>query len=82
MTNQSGVSFIETITDIKKKKSKKKCHFPGCNEKITLISFTCKCDGIFCIKHKNPSSHECTYDYKKATTIKLEKVVAEKIVKI
>tara|TARA_R110002074_G_scaffold302662_2_gene473872 strand:- start:3094 stop:3288 length:195 start_codon:yes stop_codon:yes gene_type:complete len=34
-----------------------------CNKKIKLISFLCKCNEIFCIKHKNPEDHNCKFNY-------------------
>ena len=35
-----------------------------CNKKIGLMSFTCKCENNFCIKHRFPDSHDCSFDYK------------------
>lgn len=37
-----------------------------CRKKIGLMSFKCKCDPCqdFCIKHRYPEDHMCTFDYK------------------
>ena len=45
----------------KDKKKKKRCFH--CNTKLNMIHYTCKCGQIFCHKHLNAHSHNCTYDY-------------------
>lgn len=40
---------------------KTKCEF--CNKKV-LLSNTCKCNKIFCMKHHHPEDHNCTFDFK------------------
>ena len=42
---------------------KSRCH--TCKKKLGLVSFPCKCEFIFCSKHRYSSQHSCTYDYKK-----------------
>lgn len=64
---------------------KKKCK--GCNKKISLSNeFTCKCNGIFCGKHKYPDMHGCTFDHRAEWSKQLKEknpqVIAEKITKI
>ena len=49
------------------------CNHEKCNKCINLISFTCRCGKVFCIKHKNSQNHSCTYDYKNYSKKKLEK---------
>tara|TARA_Y100000287_G_C13952079_1_gene224617 strand:- start:129 stop:350 length:222 start_codon:yes stop_codon:yes gene_type:complete len=63
-------------TVIKPKTKKNRC--PVCNKKMGLMPFECKCGKLFCIKHKDPEAHNCTYDYKTNSRIKLE----EKLVKV
>lgn len=64
------------------KPNKLRCSFEGCRKKITMLNqFKCRCDLIFCTKHKLPEFHNCKYDFKN-DKIKLEKVVADKINKI
>ena len=36
---------------------KDKCSF--CNKKLKIISYTCKCDGQFCDKHRYTHTHDC-----------------------
>ena len=41
---------------------KKRCKI--CNKKISLMSFNCKCDEIFCAIHRYPEEHNCPINYK------------------
>lgn len=36
-----------------------------CKKKLGLISFKCKCGKSFCLDHRLPETHECTFDFKK-----------------
>ena len=40
------------------------CMFHGCVKKIKLIDYPCKCGNFYCKYHKNPETHNCSYDYK------------------
>jgi len=43
------------------------CSFETCNKKISLsISLIgkCKCEKIFCVKHRHSEQHFCDYNYK------------------
>tara|TARA_Y100000590_G_C14979807_1_gene735804 strand:+ start:204 stop:440 length:237 start_codon:yes stop_codon:yes gene_type:complete len=64
---------IDTTSD---KKKKNRC--PICNKKMGLLPFECKCGKFFCIKHKDPESHDCTFDFKGKSKEKLE----EQLVKV
>ena len=33
-------------------------------KKIELMSFLCKCEKNFCIKHRFSDSHDCSFNYK------------------
>jgi predicted nucleic acid binding AN1-type Zn finger protein len=64
---------------------KKRCS--GCNKKLALASeFICKCNGIFCNKHRYPDMHNCTFDHKgewsKSIQAKNPHVINEKLSKI
>uniref|UniRef100_A0A6C0C728 AN1-type domain-containing protein n=1 Tax=viral metagenome TaxID=1070528 RepID=A0A6C0C728_9ZZZZ len=37
--------------------NKERCSF--CNKKLKLISYSCKCNGKFCQKHRYTHSHNC-----------------------
>ena len=43
----------------KRKKKKNRCSFDGCNKKLKLTDFPCKCKKIFCVKHRMQESHKC-----------------------
>ena len=47
----------------KKKKKKNRCNFIGCNKKLSIIDkeIICKCNKVFCPKHRATSSHNCEY---------------------
>ena len=77
------VSNIETTTKPKKNK-KKRC--PICNKKLGLLDYTCRCGNTYCIQHKMPEEHKCTFDYKKLGKDIIDKnnplVVKDKVIKI
>jgi AN1-type zinc finger protein 5/6 len=56
----------------KKKKSKNRCAF--CNKKVGIVLYTCRCNKeyIFCSKHRLPSKHNCSFDYKNFKKKKIE----------
>jgi len=35
-----------------------------CKKKI-LMTFMCKCNSVYCIQHRYPEVHNCTFDYLK-----------------
>lgn len=50
------------------KRKKNICAHPECKKRISLVdmlSSKCKCDKVFCILHRLPESHKCTFDYTK-----------------
>lgn len=59
------------------------CYY--CKKKLNIImaSIKCKCNNIFCKKHRHPENHQCTYNYKLAAmqqiTKKLPVVKARKM---
>lgn len=59
---------------------------PCCKKKLPIITFTCKCGEIFCIKCKLPEKHNCQFNYKKEGISMLEKenaiIVASKVEQI
>jgi predicted nucleic acid binding AN1-type Zn finger protein len=69
------------IIEDNKKITNNKCYHTSCNAKLKLTDFDCKCTNRFCMKHRMPELHNCSYDFKK-DKIQLIKVVAEKVIKI
>jgi len=53
-----------------------------CNKK-TWVIHNCQCGEKFCLNHRYPESHDCSYDYKGSAkeilNRKLSKVVADKV---
>lgn len=59
-------SIIESKDSVKVgKKKKNRCGMKGCKKKITLLSFTCQCQKVFCTEHRMPEQHKCTFDWVK-----------------
>ncbi|XP_073030833.1 zinc finger A20 and AN1 domain-containing stress-associated protein 10-like [Primulina eburnea] len=44
-----------------------------CNKKVGLLGFRCRCGLTFCGSHRYPESHACSFDYKTAGRVALEK---------
>lgn len=67
-----------------KKKKKKRC--TTCRAKLGLLGFECRCERMFCDKHRHPDEHECTFDHKADNKRVLEarnkRVVADKVQRI
>lgn len=43
---------------------KKRCGFEGCNKKLSLVDYACKCKATYCGAHRVPETHACTFDFK------------------
>ena len=48
-----------------------------CSKKIGIFGHSCKCDFIFCKKHRLPETHDCEFDFRKETKEKLMKANPE-----
>lgn len=61
----------------------KRCFF--CKKKTHILT-QCKCTHNYCIEHRHPESHQCSFDHKKFQRDLLEKenpiVMKEKVVKV
>ena len=42
----------------------KRCQLNGCNKKLVLTDFSCKCKQFYCSTHRFSESHSCSFDYK------------------
>ncbi len=55
----------DQVKQIEKKeilqKDHKKCW--GCEKKVGIRGFKCKCRYTFCKKHRMPEDHECEFDF-------------------
>ena len=41
-----------------------RCSYQECNRKLLLSDLSCRCENRFCILHRLPENHKCTFDYK------------------
>ena len=65
-------------TKEKKKSSKKRCNHPECRKKLSLVDTTmggCKCEKFFCSLHRDPESHQCSYDWHNTKKNELAKIL-------
>ena len=58
-----------------------KCFLENCKSKLKLYDLSCRCENKYCTKHRLPELHNCSYDFKKEK-IHLERIVADKVIKI
>lgn len=47
-----------------KRKMVNRCY--GCNKKVGLMGFRCRCGDMFCSEHRYSDRHDCSFDYKAA----------------
>lgn len=43
-----------------------RCSCEGCRKKLQLVdtlSGVCRCGGTFCMKHRSPEDHSCTFNW-------------------
>ncbi len=63
---------------------KKRCF--ECNKKLKLFPIKCKCNNVFCEKHRYAENHICSYNYKEQYKKELDKnnnlILSTKILKI
>jgi hypothetical protein len=73
--NMADILQTISINTIISKKNK--CELDGCNTKLKLTNFKCKCNKTFCNMHTYYLNHKCEYDYKLDSIKKLEKTLIE-----
>lgn len=63
---------------------KTKCGINGCKKKLDMLVATCKCGYTSCFMHRDPTLHNCTFDYishgKKDLEKNLIKIEADRMV--
>ena len=58
----------------RKRTPKPRCGHPDCRKKLNITNgFPCRCQRVFCAKHRHPELHACTFDYKEEGRKLLEK---------
>lgn len=82
--NSEEIEIQKNINKMKKRNLKNRCG--ECNCKLKLVNFTCKCNIVFCNKHRMVEDHTCYYDHKNNSREILKKnnpkIVKEKLNKI
>jgi len=63
---KEGVPQVEQKIPQEQAPTKKapRCSHTECTKRLGLLDIPCRCTLTFCAKHKYPSEHLCTYDYK------------------
>lgn len=52
-------------------KEKHKC--PMCNRRTNILDIKCKCGNVFCMTHRLPEDHKCTFNFKEFERERLQK---------
>ena len=69
-----------------KKKMPKRCCMTDCKKKLGVVKMSCKCGKFFCITHRLPENHKCTYDYESEGKKRIEEanpvVLKPKVIQI
>jgi hypothetical protein len=78
---------IFAINEINKSsKPSNRCCFSECKKKLLLSDTQCKCNERFCMTHRMPETHNCSFDYKAAgqaqLTIAMPQVIGSKFERI
>ena len=73
--------FFDEPTQVKEEKVEeikpKRCQNTGCNKKLVLTDFACKCKKFYCAAHRFSDLHSCSFDYKSTGKELLAKQLAE-----
>lgn len=64
-----------------------KCYHTECLKRLKLTDLKCKCGNHYCLIHRLPENHKCTFDFKlkQNEMVKLEqdmKCINQKLIKI
>jgi predicted nucleic acid binding AN1-type Zn finger protein len=41
-----------------------RCAHSACSKSLGILPFHCRCSLEFCVKHRMPENHQCTFDFK------------------
>ena len=75
--NEEEPSTVKEVKEVIEIKKPKRCQLDGCNKKLGLTDFACKCKQFYCIAHRFSDNHSCTFDYKATEKEVLKKQLAE-----
>ncbi|GAA0142282.1 hypothetical protein LIER_03219 [Lithospermum erythrorhizon] len=65
-TLSSDSIFLHENKLKRREKELNRCRCNGCNKKLGLMGFRCRCGQMFCPKHRYSDRHGCSFDYKAA----------------
>lgn len=54
-----------------------RCSHNECKRKLMLTDITCKCDKRYCITHRHPETHSCSFDYKASAIAHLSTILVK-----
>jgi len=57
-------TVMESMPEKPVVKENNRCHYNGCKKKLLLSDVSCKCKERYCLAHRLPETHTCTYDFK------------------
>jgi predicted nucleic acid binding AN1-type Zn finger protein len=59
----------------KNEHNKKRCCAVDCKKKLTLTDTNCRCGQRYCVIHRLPETHACTFDFKEIGISTLQKTL-------
>ncbi len=66
INTDANMSTQSVQSETKKPATKRKCPVSGCGKKLQLTDMACKCNATYCMMHRLPETHACTYDHSAA----------------
>ena len=64
-SSRTGITGGGSAQKKRKKTPKPRCNQSECRKKLNITNgFPCRCQKVFCAKHRHPETHTCTFNYK------------------
>jgi len=63
-TQEKKCENVRTCSNRTKKPKRPRCAIDGCKKRLRITDVKCRCENMYCKKHRLPETHECTFDYK------------------
>ena len=74
--NIADIPNPEANKERKSKKRKKRCALDGCKRKLKLTDMKCRCNSIYCSRHRLPEKHQCSWNPKSESEMESYKHLA------
>ena len=81
MSIETEQSYSNSNSNSNSNYNSKICYADNCKTKLKLIDMKCRCSNTYCLKHRLPELHNCSYNFKK-DKVQLVQVVNDKVIKI